>query len=49
MAITSVRQRYKFTKGKQDYRTGSVIIYRERGVFMDIGKSKDNYDKDEKP
>jgi len=44
-----VRQEYKFTEGRQDYRTGSEITYGGRGAPIDIGKSKDNYDKDEKP
>jgi len=49
MVITSVIQGYKFIEGKQDYRIGSGITYRGRGAPMDIGKSKDNYNKDRKP
>jgi len=49
IAVTSVRQGYKFIEDKQDYRTGSEITYRERKVSIKIGKSKDNYNKDEKP
>jgi len=47
--IISVRQRYKFIKGKQDYRMKLGITYKEIEVFMDISKSKDNYNKDRKP
>jgi len=34
--IILVRQKYKFTKDKQDYKTGLGITYRERGLFIDI-------------
>ena len=47
--IISVRQKYKFIKGKQDYRMKLGITYKEIEVFMDISKSKDNYNKDRKP
>jgi len=49
VVITLVRQEYKFTEGRQDYRTGLGIIFGGRGVLMDIRKYKDNYDKDGKP
>ena len=48
MAIILVGQKYKSIEGRQDYRTGSGITYRERGAPMDIEKSKDNYNKDRK-
>jgi len=48
MEITSVRQWYESTEGRQDYRTGSEIIYRGRRAPIDIGKSKDNHDKNKK-
>ena len=48
MAITLVGQEYKFTEGRQDYRIGSGITYRGRGVPINIEKSKDNYNKDGK-
>ena len=48
MVITSVIQEYKFTEDKQDYRIESGITYRGRGAFMNIGKSKYNYNKDRK-
>jgi len=49
VAITSVGQEYKSIEGRQDYRTETEITYGEKGVFMKIRKSKDNYDKDRKP
>jgi len=49
MAITSVRQGYKSIEGKQDYSIRSEIIYGRREGSMNIGKFKDNYNKDEKP
>ena len=48
MAVISVRQEYKFTEERQDYRIELGITYGERGAPMDIRKSKDNYDKDKK-
>jgi len=48
VAITSVRQGYEFTKGRQDYQIRSEIIYRGRETLMDIWKSKDNYNKNKK-
>ena len=49
VAITLVKQGYKSTKGRKDYRAGLGITYRERRVSINIWKSKDNYDKDKKP
>ena len=46
--ITSVKQEYRSTESRQDYRIELEIIYRRRETFMDIGKSKDNYDKNRK-
>ena len=48
VAIISVRQEYKSTEGRQDYKIGLGITYRERRAPMDIEKSKDNYNKDGK-
>jgi len=48
VVITSVRQGYKSTEGQNNYKTGTEIIYRERGQPIDIGKSNNNF-KDEKP
>ena len=36
-------------ESRQDYKTETETIYRERGIPMDIGKTKNNFDKDEKP
>ena len=47
--IILVEQRYESTKIRQDYRIGSEIIYEEKGTPMNIGKFKDNYNKDRKP
>jgi len=47
--IISVGQRYESTKIRQDYRIGSEIIYEGKGTPMNIGKFKDNYNKDRKP
>jgi len=41
--------RYKFTKSRYDYRTRTGVTYEERGASMNIGKSKDNFNKDGKP
>ena len=36
-------------KSRNDYRIELEITYGGRGALMDIGKFKDNYDKDRKP
>jgi len=48
VTIILVKQGYKSTKGRQDYRIGSGITYRGKRTLMDIGKTKYNYDKDSK-
>ena len=48
MVIISVGQEYESTKSKQDYWTGIDIIYSGRGILIDIGKVKDNFNKDKK-
>ena len=48
MVIILVGQGYKSIEDKQDYRIGLEIIYGRREVSMDIGKSKNNYNKDRK-
>jgi len=48
IAITSVGQEYESTKSQQDYKTGIDMTYRERGIPMDIGKTRENFDKDRK-
>jgi len=49
VTIISVEQGYESTKGKQNYKIGLGITYREREALMNIGKFKDNYNKDRKP
>jgi len=48
MAITSVGQEYKFTESRHNYKTGTKIIYRDKRTLIEIGKPKDNYNKDRK-
>jgi len=48
MVITSVRQKYEFTEGQNDYKTSTGVIYGEWGQPMDIEKSNKNF-KDRKP
>jgi len=43
VAITSVRQGYKFTEGCQDYKTGIGTTYSRQGQPIDIGKSNKNF------
>ena len=43
VTITSIRQGYKSTESRQNYRTRTGMIYRGRGAPMDIGKAKDNF------
>ena len=49
VAITSVRQEYESIESQQDYRTSTRTTFRERGASIDIGKFKDNFNKDGKP
>jgi len=48
VAITSVGQGYESTEGRHDYKTGTETIYGGQELYMDIGKSKENF-KDRKP
>ena len=48
VAITSVRQGYKSTEGRQDYKTSTGTTFGGRGQPMNIGKSNENF-KDRKP
>ena len=48
VAITSVGQEYEYMEGRQDYKIGTRTTYRERNIPIDIGKSKDNFNKDRK-
>ncbi len=45
IVITSVEQRYEYTESWHDYKTGTRTIFREKEAFMNIGKSKDNFNK----
>ena len=47
--IISVEQGYESIESWQDYRTGTGTTYREKGIPIDIGKAKDNFNKDGKP
>ena len=49
VTITSVEQKYEYIESWQDYKTGTGTIYRERDISINIGKAKDNFDKDGKP
>ena len=49
VVIILVEQGYRSTEGQENYKTETRTIYEERGAFMDIGKSKYNYDKNKKP
>ena len=49
VAIIPVGQEYKSMESRQDYRTETGMIYRKRDILMDIGKAKDNFNKDRKP
>ena len=49
IVIKSIRQGQKSIEERQDYSAGLEITYRERELLMDIEKTKDNYNKDEKP
>ena len=48
VAIILVRQEYKSIESKQDYKIELGITYRGREVLIDIGESKDNYNKNDK-
>ena len=49
MAIISVGQGYESMESRQDYRTGTRMIYGGRDTPIDIEKTKDNFNKDRKP
>jgi len=48
VAITSVGQEYESIESQHNYRTGTRIIYEERGASIDIRKTKDNFNKDKR-
>ena len=47
--ITSVGQRYKSIESQYNYKIDIGITYRERDIFIDIRKAKDNFDKNGRP
>ena len=49
VAIILVEQKYKSIENWQNYRIRTEIIYRGRSIFMNIRKTKENFDKDRKP
>jgi len=46
VTIILVGQGYKLTEGWHYYRTGIGMTYRGQEIPMDIGKIRDNYDKE---
>ena len=48
IAIISIGQRYKSTEGRQNHSIELEITYSRRILFMDIGKAKNNYNKEGK-
>ena len=49
MAITAVEQGYKSIESRHDYKTSIGTTFGGRGAPMDIGKSRNNFDKNRKP
>jgi len=49
VVITLVRQGYKSTESQHNYKMGIGTIFGGRGIPMDIGKSRDNFNKDRRP
>ena len=49
MAITIVGQGYKSMESRHDYKTSTRTTFGGRGAPMDIGKSRNNFDKNGKP
>jgi len=49
MAITLVRQEYKSTESKQDYKTRTGTTYEGYDALIDIGKAREDFNKDGKP
>jgi len=43
VVITSVRQGYKSTEGRHNYKTGIGVTYGRQGQPMDIGRSNNNF------
>ena len=49
VVITSVKQGYKSIESQHNYKIGIGTIFGERGILIDIGKSRDNFNKDGRP
>jgi len=49
VAITLVGQGYKSTESRNDYKTSTGTTFREQGMPMDIGKTRDSFDKQGRP
>ena len=49
MAITLVGQGYKSIEEQHDYRISTETTYKGQEMPMDISKTKDSYDKEERP
>ena len=49
VAIILVGQEYEYTESQNNYKMSTRTIYRRRGIHIDIGKAKDNLDKDGRP
>jgi len=43
VVIISVKQSYKSMEGQYNYKTGTGMIYKEKGQPMNIGKSNNNF------
>ena len=48
VTIILVKQGYESIESWHDYKMGIEITYKERGIQIDIRKSKDNFDKNNK-
>ena len=49
VAITAVGQGYESMESRHDYKINTGITFEGRGAPMDIGKSRNNFDKNRKP
>jgi len=48
ITITLIRQGYEFTKSWQDYKIGTDMTYGGRSTPLNIGKARENFNKDRK-
>jgi len=49
VAITAVGQGYESMESRHDYKTSTGTTFGGRGIPMDIGKSRNNFDENRKP